>query len=505
MSSSLPSLANPTLMLVATYLLHSALWLAAVWVTLKLCKRSWTVSERLWRWAAVLPFVTTCGYLIGNERPALWTWTVPSVTAVMGSHDKPAARAALPVVSHKPDIKPNIIRPAPTEGPLIPGSTVPYSESIAADVIAPEEPVFQPLSASPVATKEQAANTHAVRPSETDSVVVAESNIQSCLVVSTVSLVLLWMGIGLMRVLVISIWSWRQIRRMSLVSSGTAFTILHELRETHDLKSPVRLISTNHVNEPAACGLWNWTIIIPREIEQQLDDAELRAALTHELAHLVRGDVLWMWAGRLLTAAFGWQPMNRLAVRRWREASEHLCDDWTIDRGVSPVTLAKCLTRVAEWKLLGHDPATALTLGGRRSLLTQRIKRLTTPRQPDRWQSRKRRRLLTLGLLVATTLLTWTGPHITWAVTDEATQVTTTSADSLPPPEIKPAQESRPLPQRSSMPDRSAIDDLNALRHDLAYALDLLSESESGEEIAALVNQIRQRLDALKVDQIPQE
>ena len=51
MPNDLTQHAIPIFVVAATYLLHSTLWLGAVWGTLRVFRRSWTVSERLWRWA----------------------------------------------------------------------------------------------------------------------------------------------------------------------------------------------------------------------------------------------------------------------------------------------------------------------------------------------------------------------------------------------------------------------------------------------------------------------
>ncbi|MCA9027481.1 MAG: M56 family metallopeptidase [Planctomycetaceae bacterium] len=497
MLNDLLTLADPAVVLIATYLLHSTLWLGAVWLLLRLYKRSWTISERLWRWATVLPLLTTCGTFIIVERPSFWSLNVFPVAGDISPEEEPHVIIPLPAIpSRSGKETPHFASPAVSATfPVIDDiSSVPIPEESDRPpmVTLGESPFVPPAPDLPVESSSESAGNIAFSAIETPNAIAVFSRSLPRYIPVIVGMVLLWVSFGIVRVIALAIHTRKQIGRMNLVTSGTAFTTLQELREIHGIRSRIRLLVGEDIHEPAACGLWNWTIVIPSRLEKQLNDRELRAAMTHELAHLERGDVVWMWVGRLLTSAFGWQPLNWLAVRRWREASEHLCDDWTIDHGISPVTLAKCLTRVAEWKLVGTAPAAALTLSGRRSLLTRRIERLTTSRHPDRWQSPARSRTLSIGLLLATLLLTWTGPRITGATPDDTPQPT-------------PAAESPTAPKRSSTDNSDIRSDLTALRHDLNYALDLLANSEPDEEITALVAHIRQRLDALENVQPQQE
>ncbi len=57
------------------------------------------------------------------------------------------------------------------------------------------------------------------------------------------------------------------------------------------------------------------------------NDAELRAVLAHEFAHVHRRDVLWSGLLPAVAAALWIQPLNRVALVRVSEAAEHACDD----------------------------------------------------------------------------------------------------------------------------------------------------------------------------------
>ncbi len=109
------------------------------------------------------------------------------------------------------------------------------------------------------------------------------------------------------------------------------------------------LISTR-IAQPFATGVLRWKIVLPSGLDTQLSDEELYALLAHELGHLARGDLIWQWIGELVCNCLAFQPLNFVARRKWQCASEFLADRWSLENGhASPMALAKCLTRVAEW------------------------------------------------------------------------------------------------------------------------------------------------------------
>jgi|GEM_PF-2019158 len=172
--------------------------------------------------------------------------------------------------------------------------------------------------------------------------------------------------------------------------------LLNELAARSKARVPRLLFSTT-ITEPMACGVLRPTILMPYDIEERLSRDELRALLAHEFAHLQRGDVLWLWIGRFLTACLGYQPLNRIARRAWQVAAEIQCDDWAVEHDISAMSLASCLAQVAEWKL-DRLSVSALAAKGASGSLTLRIERLLADRVPDAWNTRWRTRLsLVLG------------------------------------------------------------------------------------------------------------
>ena len=156
------------------------------------------------------------------------------------------------------------------------------------------------------------------------------------------------------------------------------------------------------IERPAAFGIFRWTIVLPQALIPTLKPDELRALLGHEVAHLARGDALWLWIGRILCACFAFQPLNFLARARLRLAAEFLCDDWAVRNSANRFALARCLTRVAEWSAHLEPQSLELAAVGSRSNLSDRVERLILePRRTDFWDVGRRRWLVWAAALLA--------------------------------------------------------------------------------------------------------
>jgi beta-lactamase regulating signal transducer with metallopeptidase domain len=118
-------------------------------------------------------------------------------------------------------------------------------------------------------------------------------------------------------------------------------------------------------------------ICLPRRALAEFDHEHLEGMLAHELAHLERRDAAWLVVARCIEAVCFFQPLNRLARRRMVEAAEFAADAWAAHLTARPVTLARCLARVAEWQVGKAAPAPAMA-EGRSSILVRRVRRLTT-------------------------------------------------------------------------------------------------------------------------------
>lgn len=201
----------------------------------------------------------------------------------------------------------------------------------------------------------------------------------------------LWVGLAALCLLQLLIarmrLSWRIGPREPLTGSPLDAHVA-ALSRAAGIRRPIRLTAAEGLASPIALG--RSEICIPRAVLTDLDPAQQRSVLAHELAHLTRFDPLWLTAACVIERTFFFQPLNRVARRRMQEAAEYLCDDWAVDRTGSGLTMAKSLVKVAEWM---HTPALPLPLSGMAetpSQLVARVKRLVDDRVPTqgrrRWQ-----------------------------------------------------------------------------------------------------------------------
>jgi beta-lactamase regulating signal transducer with metallopeptidase domain len=86
----------------------------------------------------------------------------------------------------------------------------------------------------------------------------------------------------------------------------------------------VRLGVSREAPVPLVTGLFRPTVLIPAAMLGR--PRELALALSHELAHVRRGDLWFAWVPALAEAVFWFHPLVRLGVREYVQACEEACD-----------------------------------------------------------------------------------------------------------------------------------------------------------------------------------
>ncbi|MEM1206672.1 MAG: M56 family metallopeptidase, partial [Acidobacteriota bacterium] len=257
-------------------------------------------------------------------------------------------------------------------------------------------------------------------------------------------------GLGALVALALLSTAWRfLLHRLSgrrTVTDGTALALLSEIRSASGFRRSVRLSVAEGVTVPLAFGVRRPEICLPPRALDDLDSAEMRGLLGHELAHHVRRDPLRQLALAFASATLWPQPLHRLAVARIREACEHLADDmartWADGRSV-----ARCLAAVAEWVTSPRtEPVPGMAVG--RSGLGRRVHRLLSPaaaRGPSVPRSIAFTLFAAVCLVTATVAPSWTaGAH-------PAPPSTPTPAAVLPSPAPSILTSASPAPP-SPMP-----------------------------------------------------
>jgi beta-lactamase regulating signal transducer with metallopeptidase domain len=301
---------------------------------------------------------------------------------------------------------------------------------------------------------------------------------------------------------------WQSVRfRWQMRHVGTASAshrkLLDSICESRGVTRSVRLLRSEQFVEPVAYGLLKWTILLPAQIEKRLNRDELTALLSHELAHLKRGDIFWLVVGRALTTCFAFQPLNFLAKRSWQEHAEFQCDDWAVDRNVDRLTLARSLTLVAEWRSGQPRCAGVVSAGGSRFHVSDRVERLVADAIPDRWRRKSRRFVVYLAATLLAGFLIVFGPQ--FGHSDRANaEATSASSDVVSRSEAISSEEQSEVDD-SLESISELIREVEGLSGDVSVLLaelrtfePLLAELERRPHLASHVSQIRTRIGLLR-------
>ena len=150
-------------------------------------------------------------------------------------------------------------------------------------------------------------------------------------------------------------------------------------------------------------------IVLPERFLEDLGADEQRAALAHEMAHVIRRDPAWRIAAAIVEHVFFFQPLNRIAHSRITESAEFLCDRWAVEQTGAPVALARCLSSVASWASPTNDQWTvgANAMARSDSAMVRRVSQILN--EPAQFARRPR----ALWLLIPLVIVAMAAPRVT--------------------------------------------------------------------------------------------
>ena len=573
------SLALSAAAVLATYLLHSTLLLLLVWFVLRVSRTtSHLLEEQMWKAAAVAGVLTTSIHLsfgiaspvvrlpLARETPAAIEQPLAETVRehpgdrVLGSmrvagRHAAAPERAVPPVESPPQLRPAPRTPAggrtqasvprrPSPGTRPLDAEVPFAPTVVdrGDVPSasppPPDETNLPDEAraasnnAPVVSVASGAATETDPPAESESWDFRSGKSLISIVLAVGILAACLLGRFLLQMLACR----RRAARWKPLESEQAAALLDELRAAAGIRRRATLFSSSVYSEPVAFGVFRWRIVLPDGLEKDFPRGELQALLAHELAHLVRGDALWVWIGHVLCSLLAFQPLNFLARRRWRRAAEFQCDDWAVRHSVPPLALARCLTRVAERRQSRRACAAALSAVGAKSSLSSRVERLVAEtKRTDPWESVRRRRLVEAAIIVVVGGLAVWGPSAVIPALSRPRDVQAAGAPDNAPalvgreadrsetliPERAPADSvprvtdfeidfetspdadlhstSSPIADRFDGPSESELERLEEeLNRLVSESRDLLAEFAFRPELRPAAGRLVERIDALK-------
>ena len=243
-------------------------------------------------------------------------------------------------------------------------------------------------------------------------------------VVATALLVIWLAGCG--TVLLARWLNWRSIARdlrtARRMESGREYDALARARQTAEIRTPVTLLSSTAVLEPAVLGFFRPTVLWPPAVSAVLEDAQLDAIFVHELSHVRRRDNLAAITHMAVEAAFWFHPLVWWLTTRLVEERERACDEAVLARGGEPRIYAEGLLKVCKCCLESPLPCVAGVTG---SNLTSRIERIMAGAQANTLKLGKRL------LLSAAAGLAVVGPIVVGVMNPVRIQAESSAATSL--------------------------------------------------------------------------
>jgi TonB family protein len=122
--------------------------------------------------------------------------------------------------------------------------------------------------------------------------------------------------------------------------------LVDEIAVARGVSMPVALLWNDRTRLLVTWGFFRPCIMLPAAAARWSEE-RLRIVISHELAHVRRGDWSTQLAAELLRAAFWFNPLVWIACRRLRAESELACDDEVLNGGIEGVDYAGHLLELA--------------------------------------------------------------------------------------------------------------------------------------------------------------
>lgn len=181
----------------------------------------------------------------------------------------------------------------------------------------------------------------------------------------------------------------RLARRGEFITEAHFHEIANELWLESGARFKPRFMLSRQVTVPITFSAMNDTWILLPPTWPEWEPAKLRAVLTHELAHVQRGDSNTLLLASFATCLFWFHPLSWFLQRQLSRLAEEACDEAVLATAATPEQYAKLLIGFSQDVQLGSGrlamPAAAVV---RKTNLQHRLERLfAQPRRLQTWLS----------------------------------------------------------------------------------------------------------------------
>jgi len=257
-------------------------------------------------------------------------------------------------------------------------------------------------------------------------------------------LISLWLAAVLVQLLIASR-HWHSARRVlrdsQPLTDDSLRAVCAEQMHRLGLRREPQLRVSAAISSPQVTGLWRTAVLLPAD--QRLTPAESAMALTHELAHLRRGDLWLGWIPAVAQRLFFFHPLVTWAVREYALSREAACDAQVLQQtGTMPQAYGHLLLRLG----VAHPMHSGLA--GASPSFHNLKRRLTMLQQSDNL-SRQRMRGWPLIILI---VLAGVLPYRVTASSPQTAATTTQATSSVPAPTPPLPPPPPPIPPSALLP-----------------------------------------------------
>ena len=181
--------------------------------------------------------------------------------------------------------------------------------------------------------------SYSVAPSVSATVASMEANSPDMAAFAGAFVVTLWILVALA---IVCYAIERHIRAMkaALAASSSAeaetAAMAQRLAQQFGLHRPPRIRVIRDISGPSVIGVFRPVILLPANFTEAYAEDEQRLALAHEIAHIVRGDLVSGAIASIVTALQWPNPLVHMAMRAFRVDQEAACDETVLSRRNAP-------------------------------------------------------------------------------------------------------------------------------------------------------------------------
>lgn len=168
--------------------------------------------------------------------------------------------------------------------------------------------------------------------------------------------------------------AWREAGRRDLAASSRIERAVWSVAGSLCVAPPRVRVAETDAAILHCHGLWKPTLVIGRGFADRLGDAQLDAALAHELAHLAHRDVAMSWALMALRVVQWFNPIAQVVARRAIQEMEWRADDTAVAATGLPTALARAI--IASVRRGGDVEFLGVLRGSRTTAVEERCHRL---------------------------------------------------------------------------------------------------------------------------------